>query len=542
MELCGRSEILSTIKELFSSNNSSVPCVILKGTGSGCGKSALLERIRDTLGEEKCLLGRCDRLQQARPFHAFKRILRQVFHFTKDLTVDAQKGNLGERFAEDPNFIKGVFPVLQQAMKLDWSLDEGGIEGLSRDPKHQVDPLTVLHQIIEKVCEGKIIAIDDCNCIDSGSLHLVTKLMSAVPRNVGVIIALDDPDGTLLQASGINQFCQANEVRIINIKPLGGEDARELISTRAHVPKESVSQELVDFAVKVSDGNCFFLEQIALTVKFDADKHVNMEEITAKWQTADSIVLQEAWSTLEKPQKELCLIVALVTESMGHNGAAAEMLQKVSPRKVKKKLKVYLKELTEKGIIRKLGNDKYSSTSTDTYELKHLRLKPIVMQSCGIDAAGIKKYYGKIADWFTHRYYEDLRPWYPLIAHYYVLAGEKQATAARKYCKFSAQEALYQWRFQEAKMWVNIAAKYPRVEDDTNDLLAVVARLESEIASGGGVGALNSPEQSGASDCEKLRADISANAASSPPSTELISEMLSNALRASNCSDTCTLQ
>ena len=224
-------------------------------------------------------------------------------------------------------------------MKLSWSLDTGGIEGACRGSKHTLDPLSVMYKIIKESCEGKIIAIDDCNHIDSGSLHLLSKLISSNPRNIGVIMAIDDPDGDVLSKSPISFFCESHNVTVLSILPLSVPHIKQLIATRAHIPEEAVTSELIKFALQLSSGNCFVLEQLALTLKVGANNAIDMEALKAKWITADSIVLTEIFAGLEKPQKELSLIVALVTESMGHNGAPFEMLQKVSPRKVKKKLK-----------------------------------------------------------------------------------------------------------------------------------------------------------------------------------------------------------
>jgi serine/threonine protein kinase len=241
----GRQRELEALQEAFEQSRSGAVTVVIEGE-SGVGKSALVRRFTDSLGEDVVVLGgRCYE-REAVPYKAFDGVADALSRYMTRLPKD-EAAALLPRMA---SLLGQVFPAFLK------------VEAVAQAPRHDVpDPLELRTRLFASVREllarladrhSLVIVIDDLQWADADSLSLLAEVLRPPDAPALLCVATTRP-GAEREIQG-----PVRRLRLGGLPPEEASELATLLLARASGPTLVDSTEIAREAA----GHPLFIDEL----------------------------------------------------------------------------------------------------------------------------------------------------------------------------------------------------------------------------------------------------------------------------------------
>jgi class 3 adenylate cyclase/tetratricopeptide (TPR) repeat protein len=236
--------------------------ILLEGE-AGIGKSRLLEdMVAQAAGQAvRTLVGAADVIRTTTPYHAWRGVFESLFDLTDVGEPEVRRARVLEWLRGRPD-LQRLAPLLGDVLPLDLPQDEliGQLQGQVRADNTRRLLVGALRAASEQ--QPLLIVVEDAHWCDSASWALAWLVSQQIPRALLVLalrpLAQPIPDEyeRLRQAHGSQQ---------LHLDPLPAQEIAALVRQRLGVT--SVPQPIADLIGEHADGNPFFSEELANTLR-----------------------------------------------------------------------------------------------------------------------------------------------------------------------------------------------------------------------------------------------------------------------------------
>lgn len=277
-KLFGREDDVADLLSCFQQVKDDGGCnvVIIKG-GSGTGKSSLVNEIHRPVLESKSFFagGKFDQYKRGVPFfsliQAGSELVRQLVSGS-EVKLDMWKNDLTDALGADASVIFDVLPELRSLYGIDYA--PAPMAELGPAEREQRFTAAFLRFIMVFGRKGYplVLFLDDIQWSSVVELNLIAKIAiaanSSSANSLCIIIAYRDnevPEGH----HALSMLREINEnrvsVRVIEVKPMTIDAAREMIAQTMRIASDRTNVELetlTKLIVAKSGGNAFFITQL----------------------------------------------------------------------------------------------------------------------------------------------------------------------------------------------------------------------------------------------------------------------------------------
>jgi len=266
-KLYGRDDELQSLADAFARSCAGGRELVLVTGDPGIGKSALVDRLRQSVSESHgyYAAGKFDQLQRSLPYSGLAQALRSLVRqllTESETALDGWRQRIEEAVSPNGQLLVAVVPELERILGPQPAVSEvGPVE--SKNRFHLM--LTRFLRVFAQPEHPFVLFLDDLQWVDAASLQLLEQCVSDVAsHHLLVVGAYRDievgPSHVLtLSLSGLRDAeC---EIRTIHLKPLGS-------SAIAHLAADTFSEDparlqfLADLIIRKSAGNPFFVRRL----------------------------------------------------------------------------------------------------------------------------------------------------------------------------------------------------------------------------------------------------------------------------------------
>ncbi len=412
---------------------------------AGLGKSRLLAEVRkpataDSQGSEPpatWLEGRALSYEQAVTYYPWRQVIRQA--------IGAQEGEapevVRERLRRDPacatmqerdlQFLEVVLSVESKATLKALTVLEGNV---------LVEHITeAIRGYLRTSAELKptAIVLDDLHWADTASLDLLLSVADLVKNLPLLIVCLLRPDKDAPSWSAIESARSelGNRFTEIMLEPLDAEHAQELLGNLLYI--EDLPEKVRALALKKSEGNPFFLEEVLRTL-IDSDYIVREN---GHWRATREVVnitipdtlvgvLSARIDQLPNNTKQVAQTAAVLGRIFAHRALVATCAEAPLPEQIRD-VEPHLGVLTYEELVRERAKKpeleyifKHALTQEAAYELLLIRRRKELHRRAG-----------KVLE----RLYSEQRGEFASVLAYHFRLGEQWQRAAEYSMRAGAQ-------------------------------------------------------------------------------------------------------
>jgi class 3 adenylate cyclase/tetratricopeptide (TPR) repeat protein len=261
--LVGRAHERGLLTERLAALRGGKGGVLLIEGEAGIGKSRLIEDlVAQAAGQPvRTLAGAADAIRTTTPYHAWRPVFESLFDLTDVSEPDVRRTRVLERLRGRPD-LERLAPLLGDVLPLDLPAEElvGELQGQVRADNTRGLLIGALRAASEQ--QPLLIVLEDAHWCDSASWALAWLVAQRIPTALLVLalrpLAEPIPDEyqRLQQAPGAQQ---------LGLDPLPAQEVAALVGQRLGVT--SVPQPIADLIGEHADGNPFFSEELATTLR-----------------------------------------------------------------------------------------------------------------------------------------------------------------------------------------------------------------------------------------------------------------------------------
>jgi class 3 adenylate cyclase len=451
----GRLPERAMLAEGFESLRSGQGSVVIIEGEAGIGKSRLVEDLLQNATRENLMLlvGAGDSIEKSASYHAWRPVFRQLFNLENvmdgmeaghqgmvALTVAQSEAVLAEFRARLPDMVQWA-PLLSSVLPID--VPDNELTQHIRGEARALDTQRLLVALLEQAANAAplLLVIEDAHWLDSASWALVRSVAEQLPQ-VYLLVAtrplgeVPPPDYTRL--------LEITTTRVLKLQPLPMEDAFALVCQR--LGTRTLPQPVRDLIAEKAEGHPFFSEELAYALRDsgllriengESKLNASVEELNALIPNTIEGVITSRIDRLTS-QQQLTLKVASVIGRV----FAMRVLHDIHPIDTDRPL---LQEHLQR--LEQLDLTPLDTPAPDTsYIFKHIITQEVAYNLMLFTQR--QQLHRTVAEWYETTYAEDLSPYYPLLAHHYSQAEDKNKTI--EYMVKSAEQALLQFANQEA--------------------------------------------------------------------------------------------
>jgi class 3 adenylate cyclase/tetratricopeptide (TPR) repeat protein len=310
--LVGRDEQRESLSRLVVASRAGerVDPVLLEAE-AGMGKSHMVGVLRALSGAEglRCIQRDADALETKTPYYAFRTVLRDLFGLEE---LDASRAR--ERVVEELSSVRELVPLsplLSVVLPLDW-VETALTQQMT--PQIRAENLTrLLVHLVSAAAEREplLLVLEDGHWLDSASWALVAHLRRLVSR-VTVVITARPMDHAPAEYAKLREGAT-----LLTLPAMNREQTIRILEGRFAV--SPLPAELVDFVVARAEGNPFYIEEIALSLR-DAGR------VRVK---GGKLVAEGGWNALKEVSFPDSL-AAVITSRIDRLAAAEQLVLKVA--------------------------------------------------------------------------------------------------------------------------------------------------------------------------------------------------------------------
>lgn len=442
-EMVGRTderERIETIaRELLRDRKSNV--VLVEGE-AGIGKSTLIANVQRIAHKLKLAtwLGAALAIERSTPYFVWRSIFRQLFRLDSTDPPDAQRRQVLDRLAFDPD-LESLAPLLDVVLSLDFPATPRTAEMFGEVRLANTNALLVRLLARETESAPLQLILEDCHWLDSASWALARAAAEQVPGLCLVVVTrpLPDPpprDYVPLAASPAT-------IRL-TLGPLAIEESVALVKRRLGVAE--IPAPVAELLRTKAQGNPFFLEELAYSLR-DTGR-IRIRDGTCALADGEDLLALPFPDTVQgvvtsridrlAPPEQLALKVASV---IGRT-FSKNLLRDVSPiEDDKPNLDRHLATLTSQSLTMLDSPD-----PDPAYSFKHVITQEVSYQM--MPPAQRKKLHQVVAEWYERHHTGDLSPFFPLLAKHW--SNTDRFATALDYLEKSGENAMRDCAHEEA--------------------------------------------------------------------------------------------
>jgi predicted ATPase/class 3 adenylate cyclase len=407
----GRSEFTHRLQALQGGKGGTL---LIEGE-PGVGKSRLVEALlQDAQGYGvTTLVGKGDTIEKSTPYYAWRAIFSKILNLGAFLTApEAQRIHILTQWQTEPNLLR-LAPLLNVVLSLD--LPDNEITSQMTGQVRADNTYDLLVSLLQRAATTSplLLIVEDAQWLDSTSWALTLRVSRDVQSMLLVITTrpLVDPLPTeyiqLANASGTQRW-------LLNTLP--PNESRALVCQRLGI--QTVSEQLTDLIQRHTEGNPFFIEELAYALR-DSGLIVVADGICQLAPGAKDLSTLNLPDTVQgmitsridqlTPSQQLTLKVASVIG----RAFAFRILHDIHPIEVNKPhLKNYL------NILERLElTPLYAPEPELTYIFKHVITQEVAYNLMLFEQR--QQLHRATAEWYERTYAEGMSPFYPLLAHHW---------------------------------------------------------------------------------------------------------------------------
>jgi class 3 adenylate cyclase/tetratricopeptide (TPR) repeat protein len=237
--------------------------VLLVEGEAGIGKSRLLDELIAQAANQpvRILAGAADAIRTTTPYYAWRGVFESLFDLIDVSEAGVRRTRVLEWLRGRPD-LERLAPLLGDVLPLDLPQDEltGQPQGQVRaDNTHRL-LIGALQAASEK--QPLLLLLEDAHWCDSASWGLAWLVAQQIPTALLVLALRPLPDPI---PDEYQRLRQAPGARRLILDPLPAQDVTALVRQRLGV--DSVPQPVADLISEHADGNPFFSEELAYTLR-----------------------------------------------------------------------------------------------------------------------------------------------------------------------------------------------------------------------------------------------------------------------------------
>ena len=446
---------------------------------AGLGKSTLVSHVRGIIKKAgdsvAALTSRGLRQECNTPYFAFYQVLGSLLGIESNHTEEESRVLIQELLdhicEQDPDVsrLSGndvavhkravIFPILKSAFRLKWAMVHGDKSGnatsmssddvAKRAAFNSAQTRWVLRTLmlygLQRV-EAQYIAVvvEDVHFIDSCSWGMIEELWNVsagfgavAKKPIAIVMTLRPKE---VRLDEYESFVRATACRVLELKPLTRAELIELLSITFE--GESWPENSIEYIMEHGNGNPFVCKEIARSLHRKRDSINETMENTKS--VLESAVIQRFDLILKSHQ------AILKTASVIGNEFLVDQLCKVLPRSVTRNMDVLtcLRELEMDDWLEEVNPEPLLS-----FSFQHDLLRSVVYN---LNMTSKQKYlHLATAHYMEKVFFEDLRPYFTLLAYHYRKANDIANTI--KYLLYSLRDSIAMEAMQEAIYFIDKA-------------------------------------------------------------------------------------
>ena len=265
--LYGRDEEMQSLTDAFSRIRVGGRELVLVTGAPGIGKSALVDHLRPSVGEDHgyYAAGKFDQLQRSVPFSGLAQALRSLVRqllTESEASLEGWRQRIEEAVAPNGRLLVAIVPELERLLGPQPPvLEAGPVESINRFRL----VVTRFLRVFARPEHPLVLFLDDLQWIDAASLQLLEQWVSdASSHHLLVIGAYRDsevgPSHPLaLSLSGLRDG--GCDIHTIHLKPLASDAIAQLAADTFSEGAERM-QFVADLIIRKSAGNPFFVRRL----------------------------------------------------------------------------------------------------------------------------------------------------------------------------------------------------------------------------------------------------------------------------------------
>ncbi|HEX4340146.1 MAG TPA: AAA family ATPase [Polyangiaceae bacterium] len=285
----GRSEERAAMTEAVLSlrgGRAAAPVVLV--AEAGMGKSHMMAELRDLANVHgvRVVRGDADSMDAGTPYFAFRNVFSELLG-VKGLDVPAAQARVLDALSGARELLP-IASLLTVVLPLDWTETP-----LTKQmtPQIRAENLArLLLHLLEHSAEQApfLLVLEDAHWLDSASWALVTLLRREVPK-VTIVVTMRPMDHEPSDCARLKD----GAVRLA-LPPMNREQTIAILVNRFGV--KAIPAELVDFVAARAEGNPFYIEEIAYSLRDSGRVRIanGSLEATAGWEALSSVSFPES--------------------------------------------------------------------------------------------------------------------------------------------------------------------------------------------------------------------------------------------------------
>jgi class 3 adenylate cyclase/tetratricopeptide (TPR) repeat protein len=450
--------------------------VLLVEGEAGIGKSRLLDDlVAQAAGQPVgMLVGAADAIRTTTPYHAWRGVFESLFELIDVSEAGGRRTRVLEWLRGRPDLAR-LAPLLGDVLPLDLPEDEltGQLQGQVRaDNTHRL-LIGVLRAASER--QPLLIVVEDAHWCDSASWGLAWLVAQQIPTALLVLALRPLPDPI---PDEYQRLRQAPGARRLILDPLPAQDVTALVRQRLGVA--SVPQPVADLISEHADGNPFFSEELAYTLRDTGVITVtngscrirpgaDLQDLSLP-DTVQGVVLARI-DRLAPPQQLTLKVASVIGRSFAYR-----LLHDVYPIAADRPtLPDQLEGLQARSLV-------LSETPERDLEwmFKHVITRDVAYEL--MVRAQRRALHQAIAEWYEQHHAAQLPGFYPLLAHHW--SRTEVAAKAIQFQGLAGEQALAGGAYREAVLFLTAALERdpPPPKDGSGEGRFRRARWERQLA------------------------------------------------------------
>lgn len=454
IEMIGRSTEKTLIKKKINllKEKSLGSRLIIEGE-AGIGKSRLLEEIVSFAQELDLTVfrGSGDSIESATPYFAWRNVVTELFQLDtlEDKDNSTKETHILRQLPSDTKLLQNA-PLLDVFLSWDWVDNEYTSQLIGKvraDAVHET-LITLLKYSSKET--PLVVVMEDAQWLDSGSLALLLQVSQQL-ENILLVVAtrpLSEPI-----AADYKQLLDSQGTEKIELGHLSTEDTISLVSRRLGVT--SLPKEVQELIVNKSDGNPFFSEELAYTMR-DMGYIQIVEE---KCLIAKNVGEVHTWNFPDTIQGIITSRVDRLTPSQQLTIKVASVIGRIFPFRTLQDIypidkdKELISEHFQ--VLEALDLTPLDRPAPDlAYIFKHIITRDVVYNLMLFSQR--RQLHKAVAEWYEKMYESDLSPYYSYLAFHWCKAAQDRepdqeiVSKAIDYLQKAGEQAVQRYVNQEA--------------------------------------------------------------------------------------------
>ncbi|MGZ4778371.1 MAG: AAA family ATPase [Thermoanaerobaculia bacterium] len=408
--------------------------VLLIEGEAGIGKSTLLDWLRTTADGSAIAVfaGSADAAQRSTSYFAWRPVFRRLFEIDDAASLESRRAQVLALLDEKS---RDLAPLLESVLSLGFDDNEttAPMFGAARSD----NTVSLLMRLLRESAANKplLITIEDAHWLDSASWTLAARVADALPSTLCVITTRPLAEPVPRAWNEISESPDADRL------PLGALDpASTLELVRRNLGVESLPQPVADFLRDRSQGNPFFVQEMAAALVESgririAEGRCELTTPLASMPFPDTVqgVVTSRIDRLPAPEQLTLKVASVVGRTF-----TTPVLEFAYPIPDDRSAQArHLQTLADSRLVQR-EDVAYAFSHAITQDVAYQLMAPTQR----------RELHGSVAQWYEHEYAGELAPFYPLLAKHWT-AAERPASAI-EYLEKSGEAALRDHANEEA--------------------------------------------------------------------------------------------